>query len=725
MKQKKFIAISILAVGLIVGSVIFAQAQTDGLASEPSDEQIKASGLTFPVAELGNCNNKQECKAYCDDSTHLDACISFAQSHGLMNKEEATRAEKFKKNLDAGTTPGGCKNPGQCKQFCENIANMETCVKFAEEHGVDDQDVQEGKKIQKFLKQGGQMPGGCQSKQQCEAYCSDFAHMKECFKFAKAAGLSMHDEVDGEVGGEVSEEHFEKIAELMQAGQTPGSCKSKQQCESYCKDESHFEECMTFGEKVGFMKPGEAEKARKFLKQGGPGGCKSRESCEAFCNDDANREVCFTFAQENGMMKEGDLERMKEGMVQLRSGLEQAPPEVQECLKATLGQNVIEKIQSGTLIPGPQIGDSMRGCFDRFGHQGGPQEILKGAPDEVHACVKEKLGGSFGDLTSGKGGPTPEMADTIRVCFEQARLLGGEGGPGGPDGQRGGPGGFPRESGGGPQGGGLENFIRSAPPGIGQCIKEKIGDVQQLDGKGDLGPELKEQIRGCFESFKPESHEGGQGDKFPGGPGGQFPGGPGEQRLPMRQGEGGESGGQFGYPPRAPGDIEQGRVFEQCLSSGGTKESCAQQFQGMQQGGEFQNFQRPSDGSFGPPREGGGQYPSTGSPMLRSGQAGQVPPSPGSFDQQFQQQYQQQYQEQYNQRYQQQSGGYPPPPSTQYPVGSYPPSPTGGTYESSGSYPPPPNGETQPPPPPSSQSTVRSFFGTVLYSLGNFLGIAR
>jgi len=51
--------------------------------------------ISFPIAELGGCNSKAECKAYCDDSTHAEACLSFAESRGMMSKDEIKTARKF------------------------------------------------------------------------------------------------------------------------------------------------------------------------------------------------------------------------------------------------------------------------------------------------------------------------------------------------------------------------------------------------------------------------------------------------------------------------------------------------------------------------------------------------------------------------------------------------------------------------------------------------------
>ncbi len=472
---------------------IVAQAQTPGT---PSEEEIEAKGITFPVPELGNCSNKSACRDYCSKSENMEVCIKFAKDHGLMNKEEAAKAEKFRERVQAGKGPGGCNSPQSCESFCSNINNIETCLKFAEDNGFKDKKIEEGKKISAYLKSGGKMPGGCTSEASCKSYCSDFNHAEECFAFAEKVGLDTEEEAGGPAGEKLEPEKFKKFIELAKKGETPGGCKSKEQCESYCQSESNREECIAFGEKMGFI---DKKKAELFRKTGGkgPGGCNSEASCKAHCNDPANQEACFKFAEEHGLIGEEEIKHAKEGFVRLRQGLENAPPEVASCLKSTLGPNIIEDIQAGKLTPGQEIGDRVKSCFEKFGHQGDPKEAFSQAPPEMISCVKEKLGDVFEKIKSGEAMPTPEMGDAFRVCGEQMRLLQG---PPGEEGREGGEGfkeGRPDVS----------SFLRSAPPGVAGCLKEKLGgDFEKIQsGESRPGPEIGEKLKSCFQEFRPEA----------------------------------------------------------------------------------------------------------------------------------------------------------------------------------------------------------------------------
>ena len=141
------------------------------------------------------------------------------------------------------------------------------------------------------------MPGGCNSRQHCADYCSDFEHMEECIAFARSAGISMRDEESGEV---VTPEQMRQMVAVMRQGATPGGCRSKDECEAYCAGGAHLDECLAFAEEMGFMSSEEVSQARE-LGGVGPGGCNSQAQCEVFCSDPANQEMCLQFAKDHNL----------------------------------------------------------------------------------------------------------------------------------------------------------------------------------------------------------------------------------------------------------------------------------------------------------------------------------------------------------------------------------------------------------------------------------------
>jgi hypothetical protein len=498
-KQLKWSIIIALIIsgGMIGGAAAFAQSETNA-------EQVQAqAGITFPIPELGSCADKASCKAYCDESDHMTECVAFAQAHGLMDKEEGVRAKKFASRVAAGDGPGGCSSPGMCKAYCEDITHIDACVAFAEKHDFKGESFEHGKKIGVFLKSGGKMPGGCTSRASCEEYCSNFSHAQECFTFAQKAGIDQSlnsEDKHGKMGEPQrmpTQEQMQKLQSLAEAGETPGGCKTKDECMQYCRGDGHRDECIVFAQKAGFMSKNEAEMAKKF--HGGPGGCDSQESCHAFCNDSANRETCFTFAKENGLIPEAQLTEMKEGLVRMREGITNAPEEVQSCLKTTLGEKIIDDIQSGNFIPGPDIGEKMRGCFEKFGGHHDPKKIFNEAPPQVVSCLKEKLGADFERVRSGTTPPTPEIADSFRMCFQQMEMNDHEQGSNG-------------KQGGMPDPEKLKMYLRSAPPEVSACLKEKLGDQfdKLLSGEVMPTPELGQHMQTCFQQFRPQGSTQGK-----------------------------------------------------------------------------------------------------------------------------------------------------------------------------------------------------------------------
>src|SRR3989338_2657625 len=145
--------------------------------------------IAYPVAELGNCGNEQECRAYCDNLSHIQECVAFAEDHNLLSAEELAEAKRFAQ-LSVESGPGGCTSEAQCETYCEDVSNIEECLAFAQEHGVlDEGELQEARKVAEALRRGAQLPGGCRGKAECEAYCQVPSHIPECLDFAAAAGF--------------------------------------------------------------------------------------------------------------------------------------------------------------------------------------------------------------------------------------------------------------------------------------------------------------------------------------------------------------------------------------------------------------------------------------------------------------------------------------------------------------------------------------------------------
>ncbi|MDO8601870.1 MAG: hypothetical protein Q7R62_01925 [bacterium] len=383
------ISIAILVIALGAALVLVANAQE--------------VSIEFPVAELGNCADEQSCRAYCDEPENISACVAFAKQNGLMNEEEATEAEQFAAAMASGNTPGGCTNEESCHQYCENVEHIEECLAFAGDNGMmDPQEKEEALKVAAALKRGVKLPAGCNSKQSCEETCSNPDNMEMCITFAQEAGLMSGQEL----------EESQKMLAAIKKGVKPPACGGKNACDAYCQEESHFEECLNFAEAAGFMSAEDAAMARKTGGKG-PGGCK-REECKTYCENPDNQEVCTKFAIENGLMSAEDQQRMNEGRQEMAKGFDRATPEIQECLKAAIGEEKLNQIREGSAFPTQAIGEKMRSCFDQFSSQMGP-------PPGESGQYQGPPPGEGGEYNGERRGP-PEMMGRPPEGFNPSQI---------------------------------------------------------------------------------------------------------------------------------------------------------------------------------------------------------------------------------------------------------------------------------------------------------------
>ncbi|MFQ6049495.1 MAG: hypothetical protein ACE5J0_00405 [Candidatus Paceibacterales bacterium] len=258
------------------------------------------------------CQGEEECDIYCSLPEHLEECISFAEAAGFISPEEAAMIRKT-----GGQGPGGCRGEDECEGYCEDPAHAEECINFAVEHGfMPPEEAEQAKKMLAMGLTAG--PGGCQGREECEAYCDDIAHMVECVDFAEKAGFMTPEEAA----------RARKMAEMGIRG-GPGGCQGEEECRAFCDDPANMKECLNFAVRIGEMTSEEAEEARhgmEMMQRGGPGGCKSEEECKAYCEGPAHAEECIRFSVEQGFMSPEEAQEMLERMQMMPSEGMMAPP---------------------------------------------------------------------------------------------------------------------------------------------------------------------------------------------------------------------------------------------------------------------------------------------------------------------------------------------------------------------------------------------------------------
>src|SRR3989344_7291306 len=131
--------VSILAAAMLIGFGVVAY------GSSPQD-------IVFPVAELGNCENKGQCQVYCERPENYEACTAFAEKHNLIDERQADKSRKLAAAIKGGG-PGGCSSRASCEVFCDNVKNIEACLAYAEEHDImGAAELDEAKQIAKALR---------------------------------------------------------------------------------------------------------------------------------------------------------------------------------------------------------------------------------------------------------------------------------------------------------------------------------------------------------------------------------------------------------------------------------------------------------------------------------------------------------------------------------------------------------------------------------------------
>ncbi len=276
----------------------------------------------------GGCRSMQECDNFCRQPDNAKTCLDFSVQEGKITQEEADfmvqrtkmnqssggqrgprpepprpgqpqgpqiDEEKAKQLLETVGGPGGCKTMDECEVFCDAPENDDTCSNFAVEHGL--MPPQELERMKKLKETPG--PGGCRGRATCDAYCDNIDHAEECMQFAVDQGFMDKNQV----------EEAKKFIEIGRRG-GPGGCKGQRECDAFCNQPEHGEECFNFAKDNGLMPPEEIQKMEqergiiKKLEQqgGGPGGCKGPEECRNYCMDTSHFDECAAFSVKEGMI---------------------------------------------------------------------------------------------------------------------------------------------------------------------------------------------------------------------------------------------------------------------------------------------------------------------------------------------------------------------------------------------------------------------------------------
>lgn len=210
----------ILLIFLGIHSPVFAQ--------NPEDEFVQKYDITFPIVELGNCNNIQTCKVYCDQPENHESCIAFAKSKGLYQE---TVGEKQVTALSPAKNELGCNAVDSCKSFCQQKVNQERCQAFAQKHGLATPPTSKDEELLSKAKQN----LSCDSLESCKTLCDKQENYTKC------AAL-LQDQVTQD-----DRDMFEKYKPLIK--QHLG-CDSLVTCMAFCINPLNTKKCEDFGKVI-------------------------------------------------------------------------------------------------------------------------------------------------------------------------------------------------------------------------------------------------------------------------------------------------------------------------------------------------------------------------------------------------------------------------------------------------------------------------------------------
>ncbi len=437
MKQyKNFFISAVFALGMVVlsSATVLAQNVTPG-------------NVGYPIPELGGCKNQNACKDFCEKGTNMLACVNFAEKKGMLSGEELRVSKIVAEKVANKQTPGGCTTKESCESFCQGkVDNINACIAFGEELGViPASELAEAKKIASALSKGAKMPGACKTKTECESFCSVGSHIDECLNFAEAAGILPANELA----------EARKVAPFLKNGETPGKCQTKDGCNAYCEEDSHFEECIGFAEKAGFISAEDSALVKKVGGKG-PGGCKGKEECMAYCDQEENATACANFAKEKGLLTAQQEEDINTGVDRMKAGLEQVPEEARgeiiSCLENSLGKDKFDRIMAKQDMPTQSMGGKIEACFGKVeeimkakfmkegsagipGGAGGgsvpsKEDIMKNIPSSVPAEMRAQIEKQIEVQTSAAGSMKAPPANIPSVTPDDGEAPSGVGAPG-------------------------------------------------------------------------------------------------------------------------------------------------------------------------------------------------------------------------------------------------------------------------------------------------------
>ena len=231
--------------------------KNDVLGDEAPEQKLTTTtGITFPIAELGNCANVADCKAFCSQSQNQPTCKSFGQAHGLFKKDRL---------VELAQTELSCRSVTECREVCQQEANQEKCQEFTKRMGLKQTNENQTLELAKTEL-------GCTNREDCRKLCNLPQNHDKCAAFGRKFNQN--------------DDRTRKEA-LIELGKTELGCDSLAACRTFCSQAENREKCASFSKRMGV---GVREKIKE------QGNCSTIAECRKIC--DEHPDKCPSFPKQ-------------------------------------------------------------------------------------------------------------------------------------------------------------------------------------------------------------------------------------------------------------------------------------------------------------------------------------------------------------------------------------------------------------------------------------------
>ena len=286
-------------------------------------------GISYPVAELGNCASKEECRSYCELEENRQACIDFGSKKGIYKENKGQGNARDRLILEKAKTDLGCSTKEACKILCESSDNADKCNAFAAKYGINPPK----KTTDSTLLEKAKEILGCQTPDVCRELCQKSENREKCkevvLKLSEAVTEKIQQECTTGKECELLKKNAENLRELQKKCQENATecLKKKTEIEKKLKEQKteickkNPKECEEMQKNVGRAQKAAMERAKLCKEK--PEECSSKIVQEKKQKELERIELCKFKPEEcENENAENEEEEEKEGEVQ---GIQKVP----------------------------------------------------------------------------------------------------------------------------------------------------------------------------------------------------------------------------------------------------------------------------------------------------------------------------------------------------------------------------------------------------------------